>query len=87
MLIHSGAFTMGGQWHKVLKPYYIADRKIVNKYSIGHTATKRPEGTCKLSSGTLINHFISQYICYIRYITSILSWFNSLTTQPRTQGL
>ena len=62
------------------KTYYIAYRKIVNKYSIGHTATKRPEGTSKLSHGTLINHYISQYICYIRHIISILSWLNSLTT-------
>ena len=81
MLIHSGAFTMGGQWYKVLKPYYIAYRKNVNKYSNDLTATKRPEGTCKLSHGTLINHYIFQYICYIRYIISILSWLNiSLTT-------
>ena len=44
MLIHSGAFTMGGEWYKVLKPYYIAYRKNVIKYSIDLTATKRPEG-------------------------------------------
>ena len=80
MLIHSSVFTRGGQWYKVLKPYYIAYRKNVNKHSIDLTATKRPESTCKWSHGTPINRYIFQYICNIPYIISILSWLNSLTT-------
>ena len=76
--------------HKIRTAAY---RKIVNNYSIDHMARKanvikQPEGTCKLSDGTLINHYIFQYIAifvtlYIHIISVKLPSYHHVLYEAR----